>query len=263
MVTQSSFRPLTAYEQTHLARFGSGSMQLAANDQRPVEYITGKVEFYNRVFSVTPDVLIPRVETEELVHLALTSIQSNTNQEPVIADIGTGSGAIGITLYLELLQLNYNPTLFLSDISENALKIAQSNKEHLIDQSKEDNTTTLTLLKSDVFKNYPENILFDLIVANLPYIPSARIHTLDSSVKDFEPHLALDGGHQGVKYISSLIDQAQSRLKPGGTLLLEVDDTHTKDFLVENIPLLAQHIFSLETKQDSFKRTRFAVIRFL
>ena len=81
-------------------------------------------------------------------------------------------------------------------------------------------------LKSNLFDSYLKNLKFDLIVANLPYIPSARIPKLPESVKDFEPHLALDGGSDGLKLINKLIAQSQSRLKPKGVLLLEIDETH-------------------------------------
>lgn len=253
-MTKSAHRQLSAYEQTHLARFGFTDLPLPESDQRPVEYITGLVEFCDRIFAVTPDVLIPRVETEELINLARTYCSEHSNHLE-IADVGTGSGAIGLTLHLELTDLYHSHTLFLSDISENALKIAQKNKNLLSDPA---NSSKLNLLRSDLLLNYPPAQKFDLIIANLPYIPTDRVKTLDNSVKNYEPLLALDGGPTGLNLIQQLLNQAHPRLKPQGAIMLEVDDSHTPTFLQAALTLPPR--FEMTHHHDSFGRNRFVTL---
>lgn len=254
-----AYRQLTPYEQTHLARFGFPNLQLTQTDYRPVEYITGQVEFFDRVFHVTPDVLIPRVETEELVNLARDQVAALPHSQPLsIADVGTGSGAIGLTLHLELSELQVTHTMVLSDISEKALKIARENEKQLVNQASLLNLSgNLQFLVSDLLAQYPPDLRFDLIIANLPYIPSDRIHTLESSVKDYEPAIALDGGEDGLQYIQELLTQAPAYLKPQGAILLEVDYTHTEEVLRH---IVDPTTYTLRTVFDSFSRNRFAVI---
>jgi methylase of polypeptide subunit release factors len=111
-------------------------------------------------------------------------------------------------------------------------------------------------------------LLFDLIVANLPYIPSRRIKNLPSSVKDFEPHLALDGGKGGVESINRLIAQLPRYLKPEGVAILEIDDTHTlRKFKTppaspEAVRGRANSKFKMEIKKDRFGRNRFLILQF-
>ena len=106
-------------------------------------------------------------------------------------------------------------------------------------------------LKSDLFDSYPRSLKFDLIIANLPYIPSDRISKLSASVKNFEPYLALNGGSDGLKLINKLIAQSQSRLKSKGVLLLEIDETHK----IKDFPLPKN--FRAEILTDSFGKNRF------
>ena len=243
-------RQLTPYEKTHLQRFGKNNINIADFSEMPVEHITGKVEFCGQVFEVDQNVLIPRVESEKLINLALEKITSGKNL--VVADVGCGSGAIGISLWLKFKKLKINVEMYLSDISKKALMIAQKNVKKLIGK-----TSEIKIIKSDLLENYPKKIKFDLIVANLPYIPSERIKILDKSVREYEPHLALDGGRDGLKYIKKLIDQAKNRLNPKGIILLEVDYTHDEKFLMEKLQL---NNLNLKVKKDQFQRTRFAVL---
>lgn len=219
----------------------------------PVEYMTGKVEFYGRVFEVTPDVLIPRIETEELIGLALAEIKetyARTQQPVILADVGTGSGAIGITLHLELDKASIPHQFFLSEVSEAALAVAQRNAEVLTAKAPE-----LTFLHSDLLTAYPPKTTFDLLIANLPYIPEQRIEYLDDSVKQFEPHLALDGGPEGLTLIHAFLHQAPAHLKPQGKIILEIDHTHTMEEL-----RIGEYQLRIEDRQDSFGQQRFAVI---
>ena len=243
-------RQLSPYEKTHLQRFGKSNIDIADYGGMPVEYITGKVEFGGQIFEVNKDVLIPRVETEEFVSLALKKIAEIKKEAVIIADIGCGSGAIGISLWLKLQPKNME--LYLSDISDQALETTKSNVKKIIGKNK-----NIKILKSDLLINYPENIKFDLIMANLPYIPSARVAVLDESVREYEPHLALDGGNEGLKYIKKLVKQARNKLNPEGIIALEVDYTHDEKFLKEKLEL---DDLKLKTKQDQFQRMRFVIL---
>lgn len=216
--------------------------EVSQTSQMPVEYIAGWAEFYGRNFKVNQNVLIPRIETEQIVEEAIKILTPKTDSHSAswrigktktIADIGTGCGCIGITLYLELVKLGIRPAVYLSDISEEALKITKYNIYKYYKRKRTENLFPFKLLKSDLLHEYRKYLKFDLIVANLPYIPSKRIPKLPESVKDFEPHLALDGGQNGLKLINKLIAQSKSRLRPNGVLLLEIDETHVlSDFKI-------------------------------
>lgn len=223
-------RKFNAGELNHLFKFGFDPDEFA-DSTSPVEYITGRAEFKGDVFKVTPDVLIPRVETEVLVDLILENISTDFVS---FADVGTGSGAIGISLALRFLRRGVTYDGYLSDISPKALAVAKENAA-LILEAKKANCFTfdtsgckLKIIESDLLSSYPKSKKFDFIVANLPYIPSGRLPNLEASVKDFEPSIALDGGPDGLSLINKLIEQSKDFLKPTGQLWLEVDDTHIK-----------------------------------
>lgn len=217
-------RVLSPYEKNILTKnhFDLNDPQLQTDI--PVEYLVGKAEFRNLIFFVTNDTLIPRIETEQLVDIALENITKNysPSKKIIIADLCTGSGCIGISLALELIKKNYNFHIYFSDISTNALKIAQKNYQQLLSN----NPQNATFLVSDLFQNFPANINFDLVVANPPYIPSDRIKTLDSSVKNYEPLLALDGGLGGAKTINKIIKELPLHQQKINAIL-EIDDSHT------------------------------------
>lgn len=155
----------------------------------------------------------------------------------LIADVGTGCGCIGITL----ARKYPDATVYLSDISDKALAVANRN------------STGQILLKSDLLESYPK-ILFDVIVANLPYVPTKRLPRLPAAVRKYEPHLALDGGPDGTKLINRLITQLPKHLKKGGLAILEIDDTHTlRKFQIPNS-------MTGETKKDKYGRNRFLIL---
>lgn len=248
-------RDLLPYEKNHLLRYGFDPEQISDYDQMPVEYITGWAVFKQREFQVSPATLIPRVETEELVDLVV----ANALNESVagadsalfrLADIGTGSGAIGITLALELAQRGQPYHVYLSDISQDALQLAKQNAARLAPQ------LPLSFIESDVFANYPTDARFDVIVANLPYIPVEQLTTLDPSVREYEPWLALDGGERGVEIIHACLTQAKSRLHPTGQIWLEIDSSHTPELLDQD------GTFQVEIIADSYGRSRFACLTF-
>ncbi|MCA9368925.1 MAG: peptide chain release factor N(5)-glutamine methyltransferase [Pseudomonadales bacterium] len=245
---QTNSRKLTPYEETQLARYGTSSTDLSATSA-PVEYITGKAEFCNHIFEVGPEVLIPRIETEELVASAVTWVESFSRSTiPQIVDVGTGSGALAISIaaFLNKKSINYHMTA--TEVSESALNRAVKNATNILgDQHGIDFIHTSLLEKV--------HTQFDCIVANLPYIPSERIAYLDESVKDHEPHVALDGGPDGLTLIRELLIQAKKLLSPNGIILMEVDHTHTLEAWQEFFD-----DWEVTITHDSLQNTRFAQI---
>jgi release factor glutamine methyltransferase len=172
----------------------------------PTAYITGHREFYGLAFYVDPHVLIPRPESELLVEVALG--QAKNHPLFTIADIGTGCGAIAISLALELPQAK----IYATDISAAALKVA------LVNCQKHGVTDRVYLIHGNMVEPVPEPV--DLIVANLPYVWKLQLARMSSA--KFEPLLALDGGSDGTERIHQLCRQADSKLRPDGSLLLEM-----------------------------------------
>ena len=179
--------------------------------REPLAYILGYKEFYGVNLLVTPDVLIPRPETETLVeHALFMSLMGMEVAHLVIADVGTGTGAIALNLAIHLPAAR----IYATDSSEKALMVANYNiRRHNV-------ADRVTLCHGDLMESLPEPV--DLIVANLPYIPTARIPTLQPEIQ-WEPVAALDGGEQGMDQITRLIAQASERLNPQGSILLEMD----------------------------------------
>jgi len=172
----------------------------------PTAYITGHREFYGLDFYVDPRVLIPRPESELLVEKALGVAQNHPLS--TIADIGTGCGAIAISLALNLPQAK----IYATDISAAALKVA------LVNCQKHGVADRVHLLQGNMLDLVPEPV--DLIIANLPYVKQSELAPL--SPAKFEPLLALNGGSDGTERIRQLCRQADSKLRPGGSLLLEI-----------------------------------------
>lgn len=209
----------------------------------PWEYIRGYTEFCTHRFLVNQNTLIPRIETEQLVDIAV-SIVARENISKVI-DVGTGSGCIIISIALackEKIGIEYCAT----DISKEALDLAQYNASN--------NDCSQILFKQS---NLIDEIEIDnqtLIVANLPYIPSKIYENLDESVKNYEPKLALEAGEDGIKYYTQLIDEIRKR-KCKVILLIEIDPSITKnlrEYLYEDTLLI----------KDLRNLDRFLLIRF-
>lgn len=182
----------------------------------PVAYLVGHREFFSLSFHVSPDVLIPRPETELIVVRVLDLAKQQAKQqsgEPLrIADVGTGSGILAVCFAKHLS----NASVTAVDISGAALAVAATNAEQ------HEVAERIELVESDLFAEVPAGEPFDVIVSNPPYVASHEMAELDPSVRDHEPHLALDGGEQGTEIIARLIPQSAERLKPGGWLLMEV-----------------------------------------
>lgn len=176
--------------------------------REPLQHVLGTVEFHGRLFICDRRALIPRPETEQLVELALGEIL-HSRDNPSVLDIGTGSGVIALTIALRIPAAEVHAT----DLSTDALALAAENatRHALADR--------LRLHHSDLLP--PGDTRFDLIIANLPYIPTAEIAVLSPEVQH-DPRAALDGGPDGLDLIRRLIASAPDRLAPGGALLLEI-----------------------------------------
>lgn len=172
----------------------------------PIAYLTGEREFWSRLFRVTPQVLIPRPDTELLVELVLQRVRHDAAAR--LVDLGTGSGAIGITLGLERAGC----TVWGVDVSPDALEVANDNAQRL-------GATNVRWVCSDWFTAIAERS-FDLVVSNPPYVAVGDPHLTQGDLR-FEPALALVAGDAGLDAIRHLIPQARSRLNPAGWLLLE------------------------------------------
>ncbi len=177
----------------------------------PLAYILGHREFYGINVVVTPDVLIPRPETEGMVeHTLFMALMGMETRELTIADVGTGSGAIAVNLAIHLPAAR----IYAIDISEPALDVAAWNiRAHAV-------ADRVRLGHGDLLEPLPEPV--NLIVANLPYIPTGRIPTLQPEVQR-EPVQALDGGSDGLDLVRRLIQQAPAKLTSPGMILLELD----------------------------------------
>lgn len=195
-------RPLTETERVPLR-----DMVKRRGAREPLQHILGTAEFHGRSFLSDPRALVPRPETEQLVELALELAKAHAS--PAILDLGTGSGVIVLTVALELPSAILHAT----DLSPDALALAADNAtRHQV-------TDRIRFHQSDLLP--PNDTKFDLILANLPYIPTAEIAALSPEVRH-DPSSALDGGADGLDLIRRLIAEAPARLAPGGALLLEI-----------------------------------------
>jgi len=177
----------------------------------PIAYIIGHREFFGNDFYVAPVVLIPRPESELLVDKALDFVSCRfPHRDPIIADIGTGCGAIAISLALLLPQAR----IYATDISPCALEIAAKNCErHQV-------RDRVHLLEGDLLDPLPEPV--DIIIANLPYVKDADLSHLSAEIREFEPLPALSGGEDGLDKVRQLLGQARGKLRPGGLVLAEI-----------------------------------------
>ena len=171
---------------------------------KPTQYITGVQEFYGRNFLVTPDVLIPRPETEHVVETALALAP----QPRRLVDAGTGSGALAVTLQRETGAAAWG-----TDISPAALTVAAANARRL--------GACVHFVACDLLAALPA-AAFDLVVSNPPYVPLADLPGLQREVRDFEPHVALFGGPTGYEIYARLVADARRVLVPGGWLVMEL-----------------------------------------
>lgn len=172
---------------------------------KPIQYIIGKCEFMGMNFIVNENTLIPRCDTEILVEQAIATI--NDSGYNSVLDIGTGSGAIAVSI-----AKYTNADVTAVDISKDALCVAEKNAAL--------NNVNVKFINSDLFENVSGK--FDVIVSNPPYIETHIIDTLESQVKDYEPHLALDGGEDGLYFYRKIVQNCHKFLNPNGYLMFEI-----------------------------------------
>ena len=185
--------------------------------REPIQYITGIQEFWSLEFHVNPEVMIPRPETEILVEQAIRLLrhkgQSPESSAPIL-EIGTGSGIIAISIVKEIQDV----LIYATDISEGALNVAMKNaiKHNLHER--------IRFFVGDIFEPLKQNkSVFQMILSNPPYIPTPDISSLQPEVKDYEPHVALNGGEDGLEVIKRIIGDAHLFLTHEGWLILEMD----------------------------------------
>jgi release factor glutamine methyltransferase len=208
----------------------------------PIEYIAKKIQFMDYSLNIYPGVFIPRLETEYFVEL----IERLVKPVPkMILDIGTGCGAIAISL----AEVFPEAHIIATDISAAAIDNASDNiqKFNLGDR--------ITTLRCNLFEGLLTQ--FDLIVSNPPYIPTSRIKLLPKSVKDFEPILAIDGGYQGVHFIKRLLKQSLHYLHPNGVVAIEIDEDEVE---ILRLFLEANVFNDFVFKKDQFGRFRYLFI---
>ena len=205
-----------------------GLVERRASGQ-PLQYLLGTVEFCGHLFKCDPRALVPRSETEELVAQILARMGTGQpDRPPAILDIGCGSGVIGLSLALA----RPDATVALADVSVEALGLARENAEALGVPS-----PPLQFLHSDLFAAFAPGSRFDVIAANLPYVPTSEIPSLSREVQN-DPAIALDGGGTGIEVIETLIAQAPAFLEPGGLIALEIGDGQADrlEALLRNLP---------------------------
>jgi release factor glutamine methyltransferase len=191
-------------ELTELAWIHYGRYLHQRRSGKPTQYITKKQEFYGRDFKVSPDVLIPRPETEHLVTAAIERARPGAR----VVDVGCGSGAIAVTLALETRSQIWG-----TDISPAALTVASGNARKLGANVQFVNADLLTCFRRESF---------DAIISNPPYVGLHESEGLQTEVREHEPHVALFGGETGNEIYQRLLDQAHDVLRPGGWLLFEL-----------------------------------------
>ena len=179
----------------------------------PIQYVLGDMDFMGRAFKTDSRALIPRPETETLVENVLACKDVWSLQTPAIADVGTGTGCIVVTLALERPNGEY----LAIDTSTGALELAQENAASLGVEKK------IRFMQGDLLAGVQARSL-DLVVSNPPYVSTDEIETLQPDIRNHEPRLALDGGPDGMRVISKLVPQAFSCLRSGGWLFLEIGE---------------------------------------
>jgi len=184
----------------------------------PLQYITGRQEFFGLDFEVTPDVLIPRPETELIVEEVIRIVQQEGGARRVIVDVGAGSGCIAVALARELGAAR----LIATDVSEAALRVARRNA------ARHELGGRVDFVAADLLDAFAEEEFADFILSNPPYVSEEEIPSLQREVRDWEPRLALTDSIDGLSLYRRLLKDAPSRLKPGGHLICEMGYTQSE-----------------------------------
>lgn len=212
------------------------------NNNEPVQYIVGNVDFYGYIFDVNKNVLIPRRETEELTEKVLKRIQEFT--KPVIIDVGTGSGAIAVTLSKKL-----DTHVYASDISNDALEVAKKNSFN--------NEANVSFLQGDMLEPYiKNNIKVDVIVSNPPYIKENEV--IEDIVKNNEPHLALYAKNDGLEFYESILKNAKKVLNDKFLIAFEIGESQAND--VKDLAKKYLNDVIVEIEKDLSDKDRFVFV---
>lgn len=208
----------------------------------PIQYIIGETEFFGLTFNVNKNVLIPRPETEELVHWIIDDFKNNPNKKLKILDIGTGSGCIAISLAKNIPQSK----VFAIDVSEEALKVAQENANL--------NNVNIEFLKINILKEKKLSKQFDIIVSNPPYVRLQEKHQMKKNVIDFEPEIALFVDDENpLIFYDKIASLAKNHLNKHGQLYFEINQYLGN----EMIKLLKKYDFkNIELKKDFYEVDR-------
>jgi len=199
-----------------LSKFQAMVERRAAGE--PLQYITGHQQFFGLDFEVTPDVLIPRPETELAVEETIRFVQQNRIANPVIVDVGAGSGCIAVTLAREV----GGARVIACDISLAALRVARRNANR---NGVADRVEFVTM---DLLDAFADRGFADFILSNPPYVAEQEMPTLQCEVRDWEPRLALTDGDDGLSFYRRLLKDAPARLKPGGHFICEMGYTQSE-----------------------------------
>lgn len=212
---------------------------------KPLQYIIGRAYFRNLCLAVGPGVLIPRMETELLVDIAL----SMAPHKAKILDIGTGSGAIALSMASERPDINVTAI----DISSKALAYAQKNKRIL-------KVKNVQLIKGNLLGAVKKQQKFNLIAANLPYVSSGSYKKLPCEIREYEPAAALIAGPDGLKFIKPLIENAHKFLLPDGTLILEISPEQRK--MIAYLAKSTGKYRSIDFAKDLCGKIRFCILKY-
>jgi len=216
--------------------------------REPLQHIVGSTSFCGFEIAVNRHALVPRPETEMLAELGWQFLSTINPQPSTALDFGTGTGCIAIAIAAKCP----NAKILATDISADALALARENtvKNNLAEQIK--------VLQGDGFAAFPNDMRFDLIISNPPYIPSAEIATLQPEVRDFDPRTALDGGVDGLDFYRRFAAEAKPFLKSDGKIMLEFGDgqADTISKIFENEKWIVEAV-----KEDYSQRARILIAR--
>ncbi|MFZ0370255.1 MAG: peptide chain release factor N(5)-glutamine methyltransferase, partial [Halobacillus sp.] len=240
-----SFAQLLAYEKDPFPESKREvfveSVRVHAETGMPVQHIIGEADFYGRSFSVNSNVLVPRTETEELVEGILKWVESSNKDEPQIADIGTGSGIIAITLALELNKAD----VYASDISEEALQTASGNAQKL--------GADIQFIQGDFYAPF-KDIPVDIVVSNPPYIAHVDKDLMDDTVVNFDPALALFADREGLAAYDTIVKQIKDSNHRPSLIAFEIgylQGDAVKKIIQDSLPE-----YTIEIRKDINKKDR-------
>lgn len=246
-VTLLTKSQLLADPKLTLTRDQNNQLEMALNKIRsgiPLPYVLGQWEFYQLPININQDVLIPRPETEGMVERALAWLDNNTDKVNCL-ELGTGSGCIAVALAKNHSKL----IITASDISQKALNIARENSRLLAVDNQ------IEFIQTNLLEGIQKK--YDLLVANLPYIPTEKLKTL--KVYQSEPLIALDGGPDGLSFIRNVLQEVSNVLLPGALILMELDEDCGQQVLNLSRTILPDAMASLD--QDLSGQDRYLVIQ--